>query len=166
MPSPSLLSSGLPPSCHPTTGTSPDHQHAYSLHKVHLGSLTHHVQMDVTRSSSLSWTCTWHHHCGSHWWATCPPALCSLPLPGMLHPSPGHCWHCHRGLSSWGRAWTPTGAGEWHQLFMDAGKAHSQLQSPWGWCPTSATLLCQQVLPLHWQNRQSGWHSAEKLRRQ
>ncbi|GLD50416.1 fibroblast growth factor 22 [Lates japonicus] len=35
--------------------------------------------------------------------ATSPSAQCSFPLPGMLHLAPGHRWHCHRGLSSWGK---------------------------------------------------------------
>lgn len=163
---PSLLFSGIPPSCHPSTGTSPDNQHAYNLHNVHLGSLTHHVQMDAIRSSSLSWACPQHNQCCSLCRATSPTAQRSLPLPGMLHPTAGHCCHCHRGLSAWGTAWTPASAGKWHQLFMDIGKAHSQLQSPGGWRSTTATLLRQQVLPVHRQNWQGGWYSPEKLLRQ
>lgn len=131
---------------------SEDQHHADYLCKVHLGSLTHHVQMDTFyRWSPLR----------PHLWWLSPPFLSFFPgmhvlaLSGLL---------CSWRLPTWTGAWPSSCAGTGHKLLLDSGAAHTQLQPPRGWCSPTTPLFRQQVLSLHRQDRQGGWHPSEELR--
>ncbi len=128
-----------------------DQHHADYLCKVHLGSLTHHVQMDTY-----------------YRWSPLRPHLCRLSPPflsfSLVMPVPAlsdllFSWR----LPTCTGAWPSSCAGTGHKLLVDTGAAHAQLQPPRGWRPPSSPLFRQQVLSLHGQDRQGGWHPSEEL---
>lgn len=131
---------------------SEDQHHADYLCKVHLGSLTHHVQMDTYyRWSPLRPQLLW----------LSPPFLSLFPgmpvlaLSGLL---------CSWRLPTCTGAWPPSCAGTGHKLLLDSGAAHAQLQPPRGWRSPATPLFRQQVLSLHRQDGQGRWHPSEELR--
>ncbi len=128
-----------------------DQHHADYFCKVHLGSLTHHVQMDTY----YRWSPLRPHLCRLN-----PPVLSfSLVMPVPALSSLLFSWR----LPTCTRTWPPSCAGTGHKLLMDTGATHAQLQPPRGWCPPPTPLFCQQVLSLHRQDRQGGWHPSEEL---
>lgn len=134
-----------------------DQHHANYLRKVHIGSLTHHVQMDTHHPWSLL---------RPHLRWVSPPRVATSILsfsPGM-HVLAVSDLFCSWRLPTCAGAWPPSGVGTRDELLMDPGAARTQLQPPRGWRPPATPLFRQQVFSLHRQNGKGGWHPSEKLR--